>query len=286
MGFPDGMSAYTAYSVLHDGLDPSGLYEIDFHYYVIYYLLRAKCYNAREADAIAGWSQYVDDSPTTGPLRNGLNPELLERYHFHGAANNSPVIRNPDDLQVTVARRFTDYAEGGFGVCPRLGVTLHTYADTWAHETFTPWHNSSINLRTGSIRPNIGHADDAESGHATDRPYNDIPRALEAARAIYDLIPDACKNKCMKWSDIEEDLTRAFKVDEDRFDRDYKERIQQFIGHEFYYVERRIVPTEDERVKAMQHAISVRFGDSAAYDRDRFANLEAYYCAALAGDDE
>lgn len=89
---------------------------------------------------------------------------------------------------------------------------MHTYADTWSHEGFTAWENASINTRPGGYWtiPAIGHAHTPEMGKAPDKPYNDVPKALEAAWAIFELIPDKCL--CGGWSrsTIDDDLGAAF----------------------------------------------------------------------------
>jgi hypothetical protein len=43
-------------------------YQEDFHYYVIYFLLRSKGFDANASHQIAGFSQYVDDNRKTEPI--------------------------------------------------------------------------------------------------------------------------------------------------------------------------------------------------------------------------
>lgn len=167
-------------------VDPFGEYETDFHYYAIYYLFRSKCYSEKDANTVAWSSQHVDDVPATEPIYTSA--ENRARFHFHGSGPETATTRNPGDL----AGRIRTALGNGSGDLNAASVLLHTYADTWSHEGFTAWHNSRINRRTGSARPNIGHADAAEDGHAPDRPYNDVAKALEATWAIFELIPDKC----------------------------------------------------------------------------------------------
>ena len=120
-----------------------------------------------------------------------------------------------------------------------IGVLLHTYADTWSHEGFTAWHTSVANRRTGSWRPNIGHADTHEGGHEPDRPYNDVDKALEAALVIYELIPNRSSGTALSRAAIERDLRRAFS---------YRQA------------------DEGLRIQNFQALIKHRFGDNARYD--------------------
>jgi len=219
-GEEDGGANLYAF-VSNDGInkiDPVGLYEKDFHYDVIYFLLRAKCFSKEDATAIASASQGVDDSSHTQPispasanpsspnfpfspenigqafsgggLNNGLNPEQLAQYHFAGAGPNTATTRNHPTARTRTASQLAQWKNGS-GDAQETGIALHLYADTWAHEGFTPWYNKKINKREGRFPyVYIGHADAPEGGHAPDRPYNDVNKALEAARNIYDLIPD------------------------------------------------------------------------------------------------
>ncbi|WP_176014026.1 DUF6765 family protein [Victivallis sp. Marseille-Q1083] len=118
-------------------------------------------------------------------------------------------MRDDPATRDEVIKAFRAYEEGGFGVTVRLGACLHAYADSWGHEGFTAWWNSSINRRTGSMRPNIGHADAADGGSAPDYPYNDVDKALEAAKAIFDKIPDKCGCPA-NWEDYENHLRSLF----------------------------------------------------------------------------
>ncbi|WP_176015324.1 RHS repeat-associated core domain-containing protein, partial [Victivallis sp. Marseille-Q1083] len=149
-------------------IDVSGLYSIDFHYYTIYYLLRAKCWSPEEANIVAGWSQYLDVSSKTDAVARSKRRdyETSAKYHFPGSTEYSATVRDDPATRDEVIKAFRAYEEGGFGVTVRLGACLHTYADSWGHEGFTAWWNSSINRRTGSMRPNIGHADAADGGSA------------------------------------------------------------------------------------------------------------------------
>jgi len=255
--------------------DPSGLFGVDFHFYTIYSLLRARGWEHQSSYEVAGWSQYVDNEPTTSPwdglvhaaaTRNFANQDLLRRTHFWGCGPDTPVSRNPDDL-----RGYTKIAIGSFldagdpysDLGPFAGLLLHTFADTWPHESYTAWWNSKINRRTGSKRPNIGHGDTAEGGHYPDNPYNDVDKALEAAKTIYGLIPRG-KGKHVPWHVLEGHLRNAFESPTLR-------------GENYDYEQ-----TTAQQVAAMQSTIKGLFGNDCEYNLNYFMRkrgkfLNAYY---------
>jgi RHS repeat-associated protein len=213
--------------------DYLGQYEIDFHYYTIYYLFRARCYTPEESNKAAWASQYVDDNPDTEPLKRW--PAKRAKYHFHGSGPNKPTKRNPPALVTEIKSLIL--ADNLY----LAGVRLHTYADTWSHEDFTAWWNKTINKRTGNgVRSYYGHADAAEGGHAPDKPYNDINKSLEASFAIYSLIPS--KGELISPSIIREDLIRGFS------DRN---------------------PAGSVRSGIHKANIKIRFGDEAAYNLNK-----------------
>jgi hypothetical protein len=145
--------------------------QIDFHHGVTYVTARLAGFEPRESDIIATAAQYVDDAVNSGTIwfKNGAmyarissahkmldyrNFEALADalvwlpFHFLPGNGGLPAGQHPDgafvqkliclpnspvaqDLIRSVIReRHRRYA------LHRLGVTLHTYADTWAHQGF------------------------------------------------------------------------------------------------------------------------------------------------------
>jgi RHS repeat-associated protein len=88
LGFPDGADPY-AY-VNNDPLnklDPLGLYEIDIHYYMTFFLAVTAGVPADQARIIALATQYIDDNPITQPL-----PHDLTVAAWNIAINNQAVV--------------------------------------------------------------------------------------------------------------------------------------------------------------------------------------------------
>ncbi|HPU51348.1 MAG TPA: RHS repeat-associated core domain-containing protein, partial [Burkholderiaceae bacterium] len=62
-------------------IDPFGLYEVDVHFYLTYFLARAAGVSPQRAYTVATAAQYVDDNPQTRPETAG-NTRARELYHF------------------------------------------------------------------------------------------------------------------------------------------------------------------------------------------------------------
>ena len=111
----------------------------------------------------------------------------------------------------------------------RIGVALHTYADTWAHERFSAFREDWNRVYKSIIKnlpPNIGHAEvfhkpDEISTEWVDERFgkkkiNNRERALEAAENIFELL---MKGKA-KWSDVKSDFEKIMNA------KDLNERVK------------------------------------------------------------
>ncbi|RUL77506.1 DUF6765 family protein [Dyella choica] len=172
----------------------------DFHYGVIYILARLAQYDRESATTIAHACQYVDDSTVTGVL-DFAGGESFDRFasahamydylnwvsdsakrvwapfHFLPACEGQtfdekcvcrPNSRTAREMVKETIRQ--NHAENGLH---RLGVTLHVYVDTWAHQKFsgTISANNIVNeLRSehheptdllGQLRKWVGVVEDA-----------------------------------------------------------------------------------------------------------------------------
>ncbi len=177
--------------------------EKDFHYFLIYAM--AKVTGFEDADIIAFASQFVDDNnegqftidgedeffpkkiPTNGGhyypiMTQSLSPKSLDVYiqkyvyvpfHFIPGDQSQPIKNRINAYATTPASPFAKKVlkQALASNNPyRIGIALHSYADTWSHQNFTglqegwnsiyPWYNVFK-----SIVPNIGHA---EAGHSPD----------------------------------------------------------------------------------------------------------------------
>lgn len=137
---------------------------IDFHYGVVYAMARLGGLLPADALTVAHACQYVDDSTTPG-LLDFEGGEMFERFptahslfDYHNAFNQGnrltwvpfhflpagigesleerAICRPNSDVAKTVVRRAIEHRTADNGL-HRLGVTLHTYVDTWAHQGFS-----------------------------------------------------------------------------------------------------------------------------------------------------
>lgn len=137
---------------------------IDFHYGVVYAIARLGGLPPADALSVAHACQYVDDSTTPG-LLEFKGGELFERFptahsmfDYHNALDQGnrltwvpfhflpagigdtfeerAICRPNSEVAKDVVRRAIHH-RGATNALHRLGVTLHTYVDTWAHQGFS-----------------------------------------------------------------------------------------------------------------------------------------------------
>ncbi len=145
--------------------------QIDFHHAVTYVLARLAGFNKARANVVAYAAQYVDDATSSGTVcfdnkalyhrtasaHKMLDPRNVEElanhlvwlpFHFLPGNGGKPARRNPAGSFINkivcrpdshVARKLVAETilqqNRPYGL-HRLGVTLHVYADTWAHQGF------------------------------------------------------------------------------------------------------------------------------------------------------
>ncbi len=182
-------------------------YELDFHYYTVYLILRARGYPPTEADTLAGFSQYIDDNGRTEPLY--CLASTRARFHFAGSDDQTATQEDLVDAQAGLESAFKIYAAGRSTGRYVVGATLHLLADTFSHAGFTAWRNRAINCREYSFRPCIGHADAPDSGHRPDYPFRDTAMAMRAAESIYKIVPPQPNPNAIAWTTLQPDLERT-----------------------------------------------------------------------------
>jgi RHS repeat-associated protein len=174
-------------------VDMHGLYEIDVHYYLTYFIAsNMKCFKASEAKDIAEGDQGTDDNPPTSPgpgwnskwwdptralLPAGILDQSDDNYkqwevnaYYHALhPGSSPGKGNP---------ALWYEATTGKGSLEKLGQYLHYLQDTYSHETF---HS-----------PKEGHG---RSGHLPDHTIEDPPKVVRAAGATWQALNEYAKLK-------------------------------------------------------------------------------------------
>lgn len=145
--------------------------QIDGHHTMTYVAARLAGYNKRDADIIAYSAQYVDDATNAGVVyfKNDAmysriasahksldyrNSEALANHHvwipFHFLPGNGGMAagENPEGsfINKLICRPNSHVAHDMLKACARhldkpyalhrIGITMHVYADTWAHQGF------------------------------------------------------------------------------------------------------------------------------------------------------
>lgn len=145
--------------------------QIDFHYGVTYVCARLAGFEHLEADVVAHSAQYVDDSTQAGLIRftNGAmfdrissahkmldyrnfkelaNYKVWIPFHFLPGNGGLPAGKDPpgsfieklicrpnSPVAQAMVRECIDQRYRSYGL-HRLGITMHVFADTWAHQGF------------------------------------------------------------------------------------------------------------------------------------------------------
>jgi hypothetical protein len=162
---------------------PSSAVNVEFHYYIVYYLARKAGFADDDAWLVAYSSQHVDASLVSYTVRTpggeyrtavtqdyGWWDESFPRtvyvpFHFfpgepgHPGArradgstnplNTTPGSANVKALLVAALETRDPY---------RVGIGLHTYADSWAHQSFSGVLEEWNAVDPGLPIPAIGHA--------------------------------------------------------------------------------------------------------------------------------
>lgn len=146
----------------------------EFHYHALYYICVRAGMPGERARIIASSSQYVDDAVVEYAIGDGAYGTLATQnyafwdestlrevympFHFVPAGSAAPAGSSrwatvPDcpaakELLVAALRSGDDY---------RVGVALHAYADTWAHQGFSGRNEAANAIDLASPLPPVGH---------------------------------------------------------------------------------------------------------------------------------
>ena len=171
---------------------------IVFHYYTIGFLARKAGFSERDAEIIAHSSQFVDSNIISYAVRTGntlfhsiptqnygfwdasFPREAYLPFHFvpgnpdYDGAKRKDGRKNPMNCTPGSERAKELLVSGLKTRNPyRVGIALHSYADTWAHQNFTGILEEWNTIDPSSLVPSIGHAQamkrpDAFTGTWTD----------------------------------------------------------------------------------------------------------------------
>jgi hypothetical protein len=266
----------------------------EFHYYSIYFLCsRAGLGEARCAD-IAFASQYVDNALVAYEVEDdGLSclTQITQNYIFWDEATLRgiylPFHFVPGELAKAQAER-VDGAASRWTVTPdsplakellvaalktgddfRIGVALHCYADTWAHQHFSGKVEPGNVIDPGSPLPPAGHlqalrSPDDASGRWTDprlvpelsRVDNGL-RFRAAARKIYRYLRTYLRAGFEEEELVLDELASAWR----RYPGDMKARLASFA------VDLGVPPYDKRSYLNSAGILDERSEDSGGYDK-------------------
>lgn len=260
--------------------------EKDFHFYVTYALAKKAGFNEDDSHIIAYAAQYVDDNnesqypredgppqfPSAIKTEDGFFRPIMTQsmsvkslvyeiqkfvyvpFHFIPGDNNQPIDGNhnkysttPDSRNARILLRTALDTGNPY----RIGVALHTYADTWSHQNFSGYEedwNSVFSWRNPFrvLAPNIGHADVGHlpdeisstwNDYRFDKPYRQRKNrkiALEACKRIFQELRKARAGETY-WIYVEKDFRKIINAE------DYDERItlvRDYLGMPDLYYEK------------------------------------------------
>ncbi|WP_455382595.1 DUF6765 family protein [Salinispira pacifica] len=180
----------------------------EFHYYTLHYLASQAGFNREEAYVLAYSSQYLDNALVSYEIETERGPYATLVTHHFGFWNRRqekevwiPFHFFPGDDSFEPARR-VDGRSNPYNVTPnstrlkryliealksrnlyRVGIALHTYADSWAHQNFSGRNEEWNRVDENSVIPPIGHAQALASPDNLDGIWED-PRLQPAYRLV------------------------------------------------------------------------------------------------------
>jgi hypothetical protein len=220
---------------------------LEFHYYVVHLLALKAGLGADEAETIAASSQYVDKAilgyRAASPTRE-YDTVITQNYLFwdDSTARNAylPFHFIPSGHRGPAPDR-ADLGENPFVVLPdsepakeiliaalktrnpyRVGIALHSYADTWAHQNFSGLHEAWNLLDPALPWPTTGHAQALSNPDRLDVVWEDPrlisgksrirnrDRFIKAAAKIYKYLRTYNRTAFGDVDSVMEDLERAW----------------------------------------------------------------------------
>ena len=237
---------------------------VEFHYYTIYFLALRAGFEEHDAQILACSSQFVDHNIISYRVKSGSGEYRIEPTQNYGFWNESfpadiylPFHFFPGDVDDAKSRHL-DAGVNGLNTTPnssgvkkllvsgletrnlyRVGIALHTYADSWAHQNFSgkmePWNRIEAN----SPIPPIGHAQALSKPDTLDLEWTDprlqapndkisnYDRFLQAARRIYKYLATYNRRKFDDLELVEWELTDIIGTTAPR--KSMSERVNDFV---------------------------------------------------------
>jgi RHS repeat-associated protein len=256
VGYQDSMNLYQGMNMNPGNyVDPLGLYDIDFHYYVIYYVMRAKGWAHEKANTIASFSQYVDNDSITDWIATDL--AKVNFFHFPGANENGKTVKRWGKLTKHLQIAASEYSKNQDRYNSILvGALLHSFADSWAHEGF--------DAKRG------GHAFLGYEPDIISKSPESIDKAIDAAKNIYNILPEG-QESALCWNEVEKDLRYAFNINNNPKEKEkLANTYGDFLSGPIFWV-----------IEGMNSITEKRFGGSSNYDLQSISKLREDFIKTL-----
>jgi RHS repeat-associated protein len=174
-------------------VDPLGLYEIDVHYYLTYWLaIKTGCFTDKEARMIAEGNQKTDEDTATKPAFGGTEEQRKRNSLYHGL--------HPHDHTPFLNAHWQNASKNES--LPLLGRYLHYFQDTYSH--------------SGYIDPKWGHSPRHFATHRVDKTDYNVNKAMRMARQTWEKLSKWAKtHKCdctTKWDESWWETIKRFSV--------------------------------------------------------------------------
>jgi RHS repeat-associated protein len=152
--------------------DPSGLYEIDVHYYLTYFIAKKTgCFTDSEARLIADANQSTDENERTAPGAGLTEQQRRQNSDYHDLHPGNHEGQGSPALWQQAITGPTNYVG--------LGQYLHHLQDSFSHEGFeSDFYGHLFGL------------------HYYDKTASDVPKALRMAGATWKALNDYSRTKC------------------------------------------------------------------------------------------
>lgn len=241
---------------------------LEFHYYILYILCKEAGIEADDCITIAYSSQYVDNNIVEQQINldgsiyktivthnygwwsDWFPKNVYIPFHFfpgninHIGAKRKDGGVNPYNC-TPGSSRVSLLLERAFRTnnLYRIGIGIHTYADSWAHQNFSGLNESWNTLSGDSIIPSVGHAEvisqpDAMTGRwldqrlvAKNQYIENQQRFMEAARYIFMYLCQYSKKPAGNWQWISKRLKQLIGP-YDENDKNRENRIFDYIVEE------------------------------------------------------
>jgi RHS repeat-associated protein len=152
--------------------DPSGLYEIDVHYYLTYFLaMKTSCFTTHEARLIADADQATDENGSTSPGLGWTAQQRSQNRGYHDLQPGNYEGQGSPELWQEAMNGSTNYVG--------LGRYFHFLQDSFSHAAY----QSDV----------YGHLFGL---HYYDKTASDVPRALRMAGATWNALNEYAEKKC------------------------------------------------------------------------------------------